>query len=70
MAAPTDTKLRSLKPRPTVFRVADMLGLCIEVRPTGSRTWRLRYRFGGPCLQWERSRRRQATGQGVRSSVC
>nr|WP_233260208.1 Arm DNA-binding domain-containing protein [Luteibacter sp. OK325] len=47
-----------------------MLGLCIEVRPTGSRTWRLRYRFGGPCLQWERSRRRQATGQGVRSSVC
>ena len=43
----TDTKLRALKPRPTVYRVADMGGLCIEVRPTGARLWRFRYRFGG-----------------------
>lgn len=43
----TDTKLRTLKPRPTVYRVADMEGLCIEVRPTGARCWRLRYRFAG-----------------------
>lgn len=47
MAALTDTKLRSLKPRPAVYRVADMLGLCIEVRPTGFKAWRFRYRFGG-----------------------
>jgi integrase len=47
MAALTDTKLRSLKPRPVVYRVADMLGLCIEVRPTGFKAWRFRYRFGG-----------------------
>ncbi len=47
MAALTDTKLRALKPRPAVYRVADMLGLCIEVRPTGFKAWRFRYRFGG-----------------------
>ena len=47
MAALTDTKLRSLKPRPAVYRVADMLGLCIEVRPTGFKAWRFQYRFGG-----------------------
>jgi integrase len=43
----TDAKLRTLKPRPTVYRVADMEGLCIEVRPTGARCWRFRYRFAG-----------------------
>jgi integrase len=47
MATLTDTKLRSLKPRPAVYRVADMLGLCIEVRPTGFKAWRFPYRFGG-----------------------
>jgi integrase len=41
----TDTKLRSLKPKDTVFRLADANGLCIEVRPTGSKIWRYRYRF-------------------------
>lgn len=46
MAALTDTKIRWLKPRPAVYR-ADMLGLCIEVRPTGFKAWRFRYRFGG-----------------------
>lgn len=43
----SDTKLRALKPRPTVYRVADMEGLCIEVRPTGARCWRFRYRRPG-----------------------
>lgn len=42
-----DTRLRALKPRPKVYRVADMDGLCIEVRPTGARCWRFRYRFAG-----------------------
>jgi len=42
-----DTRLRGLKPRPKVYRVADMDGLCIEVRPTGARCWRFRYRFAG-----------------------
>ncbi len=43
----TDTKLRSLKPKAKVFRIADSNGLCIEVRPVGSKFWRYRYRYGG-----------------------
>jgi len=41
----TDAKLRSLKPKEAVYRVADSQGLCIEVRPSGSKIWRYRYRF-------------------------
>lgn len=43
----TDTKLRSLKPKSAVYRVADANGLCIEVRPTGTKVWRYRYRYLG-----------------------
>lgn len=43
----TDTRLRALKPRERLYRIADRDGLCIEVRPTGARLWRLRYRVGG-----------------------
>lgn len=43
----TDTKLRTLKPREKVYRVADTNGLCIEVRPTGAKLWRYRYRHVG-----------------------
>lgn len=43
----TDTKLRSLKPKASVYRVADSNGLAIEVRPTGSKQWRYRYRYAG-----------------------
>lgn len=43
----TDIKLRSLKPRATVYRVADAAGLCIEVAPSGAKLWRYRYRFNG-----------------------
>lgn len=43
----TDTKLRSLKPRDKVYRLADANGLCIEVRPSGAKIWRYRYRFAG-----------------------
>ncbi|UTA55176.1 integrase arm-type DNA-binding domain-containing protein [Lysobacter soli] len=43
----TDTKLRSLKPKPKIYRIADTNGLCIEVRPTGAKFWRYRYRYAG-----------------------
>lgn len=43
----TDTKLRSLKAKDKLYRIADANGLCIEVRPTGSRIWRYRYRYAG-----------------------
>lgn len=43
----TDTKLRSFKPKDAVYRHADTNGLCIEIRPAGSKIWRYRYRFAG-----------------------
>jgi len=41
----TDTKLRALKAKDRPYRVADSNGLCIEVRPAGSKAWRYRYRY-------------------------
>lgn len=43
----TDTKLRSLKAKDKVFRIADSNGLAIEVRSTGAKYWRYRYRYAG-----------------------
>lgn len=43
----TDTKLRALKPQASAYRVADTNGLCIEVRPSGSKAWRYRFRHLG-----------------------
>ncbi len=42
-----DTKIKQLKPRDKMYRMADHSGLCIEVRPNGSKHWRFRYRFLG-----------------------
>jgi len=43
----TDAKLRALKRRANAYRVADTNGLCIEVRSTGSKVWRYRFRHVG-----------------------
>lgn len=43
----TDTKIRALKPKACVYRVADSNGLCVEVRPSGAKLWRYRYRYNG-----------------------
>ena len=43
----TDTKLRTLKARTSPYRLADTNGLCIEVRPSGAKVWRYRYRYAG-----------------------
>lgn len=43
----TDTKLKALKPRGKLYRIADSAGLCVEVHPSGARYWRFRYRFAG-----------------------
>lgn len=40
-----DLKIKQLKPEEKIYRVADHSGLCIEVRPTGAKFWRYRYRF-------------------------
>jgi hypothetical protein len=43
----TDKAIKALKARGSLYRVADAMGLCIEVRTDGSRYWRFRYRFAG-----------------------
>ena len=43
----TDSKIKALKPREKLYRVADGDGLCIEVPPSGKKRWRLRYRAHG-----------------------
>lgn len=43
----TDREIRALKPRDSLYRVADAAGLCIEVTPTDSKLWRYRYRHLG-----------------------
>lgn len=48
----TDTKLRTLKPRVRVYRIADANGLAVEVTPAGSRIWRYRYRHDGKASMW------------------
>lgn len=40
-----DLKIKRLKPRDELYRVADHSGLCLEIRPSGSKFWRYRYRF-------------------------
>ena len=41
----TETKVRNLKPKEKLYRLADSHGLTIEVNPNGSKLWRHRNRF-------------------------
>lgn len=43
----TDTRLRALKPKAKLYRVADAKGLAIEVSTVGAKLWRYRYRYAG-----------------------
>ncbi|MBI9080429.1 MAG: tyrosine-type recombinase/integrase [Pseudodesulfovibrio sp.] len=43
----TVKSIESLKPKDKLYRVADAHGLCIEITPSGSKLWRLRYRCDG-----------------------
>ncbi len=42
-----DVAVRKAKPEAKAFRMADGGGMYLEVTPTGSKYWRLAYRFGG-----------------------
>jgi integrase len=42
-----DTRIRNAKPARKPYKLTDSAGLCLEVRPTGSKLWRLRYRIAG-----------------------
>lgn len=43
----TDVKIRNTKPGPKPAKLADGGGLYLEVRPTGAKLWRFRYRIAG-----------------------
>lgn len=43
----TDAKIRNTKPTDKPIKLADSNGLYLEIRPTGSKLWRYRYRIGG-----------------------
>ncbi|TDK26254.1 DUF4102 domain-containing protein [Luteimonas aestuarii] len=43
----TDAAIRALKPKSTLYRVADRDGLCLEVTTRGAKHWRYRYRWAG-----------------------
>lgn len=43
----TDTAIRNAKPAPKAVKMFDAGGLFLLVQPTGSKLWRLKYRFGG-----------------------
>lgn len=43
----TDAEVRALKGKGTPYRVADGGGLYVQVSKTGSRLWRLKYRYDG-----------------------
>jgi hypothetical protein len=42
----TDREIRNAKPRRKPYKLTDGRGLYLEVRPTGARLWRYRYRIG------------------------
>ena len=42
-----DTRIRNAKPREKAYKLTDSGGLHLEVKPTGSKLWRFRYRIGG-----------------------
>ena len=43
----TDAKLRALKAKPVPYKISDAGGLYLLVASTGSKMWRLAYRFNG-----------------------
>jgi hypothetical protein len=43
----TDIAVRRAKPRAKPYKLTDSLGLHLLVTPTGSKLWRLAYRFAG-----------------------
>ncbi len=43
----TDLSARNAKPQDKSYRLADGLGMYLEIMPNGSKYWRLKYRFAG-----------------------
>ncbi len=43
----TDSAIKVAKPKERAYKMADGQGMYLEVMPTGSKLWRLKYRFNG-----------------------
>lgn len=43
----TETAIKNLKPKDKPYKVSDFQGLYIELATSGSKTWRLKYRYDG-----------------------
>ena len=43
----TDTRIKTAKPQPKLYKLTDERGLHLSVYPTGSKLWQLRYRIEG-----------------------
>lgn len=43
----TDTAIRNAKPRDRAYKMFDVGGLHVQIAPTGSKNWRMKYRFKG-----------------------
>lgn len=52
----TDSAIKAAKPKAKPYKLTDGLGLYLDIKPTGSKLWRLKYRFGGqektPAIPW------------------
>ncbi|OEU69030.1 MAG: integrase, partial [Desulfovibrio sp. S3730MH75] len=40
-------QIQAAKPKDKIYRITDSNGLCLEIKPNGSKLWRFRYRFNG-----------------------
>jgi integrase len=43
----TDTRIKTAKPQPKLYKLTDERGLHLSVYPSGSKLWQMRYRFEG-----------------------
>ena len=50
----TDTSIKKTKAKPRPYKLSDEKGLYVEVRPTGAKFWRYRYRIPGPTCAGNR----------------
>jgi len=71
----TDMMARNAKPREKAYKLSDSKGLYLQVEPSGSKLWRLKYRFNGkekrlafgiyPDVTLARARERQIEARRV-----
>ena len=71
----TNAAVKAARPRPAAYKLTDDDGLVLNVAPTGTKSWRLRFRLGGreqtlsigqwPEISLEAARARRATARAA-----